>query len=261
MEKTDNQVVIVTGSGRGIGKGIAKCFIDEGASVVIATYEHDEGKATANEFISQGGDATFIQTDVSSEESIKNMINQTIEKYGKIDILINNAGITIFKTIEEATIEDWERLINIDLRGPFLCSKYALPYLKKQKGASIINISSNHSVATLPNTEIYAAAKGGVNAMTRSMALSLGEMGVRVNTISPGFTETPHYHTWLSEFEDGAGVHKDVIDLHATNQICTPEDIGHMAVFLASNKAKMMTGENVIVDGGISARLYNSDVF
>lgn len=258
MGRLANQVAIITGAGKGIGKGIAKCFIEAGAIVVIATLEHEEGKKTEKELIQAGGKAVFIQTDVESEESIKKMVEKAYDLFGRIDTLINNAGITIFKSLEEATIEDWNKLINIDLRGPFLCSKYVLPYMKERKSGSIINISSNHSVATLPNTEIYAAAKGGINAMTRSLALSLGEFGIRVNAICPGFTNTPHYTNWLAEMGD---VEEEIEKLHAIGRISKPEDIGKLAVFLSSDDSTMVTGESIVIDGGVSARLYHSDRF
>lgn len=258
MGRLSDQVTIITGAGKGIGKGIAKRFIEEGSIVVIATLEDDEGKKTEKELTEAGGKAVFIQTDVSSEESIKRMVEKTYSLFGKIDTLINNAGITIFKSLEEATIEDWNKLINIDLRGPFLCSKYVLPYMKQSKSGSIINISSNHSIATLPHTEIYAAAKGGINAMTRSLALSLGEFGIRVNAICPGFTNTPHYSNWLAKMGD---VEEEIEKLHVLGRISNPEDIGNLAVFLSSDHSSMITGENIVIDGGVSARLYHSDDF
>lgn len=250
--------MIVTGAGRGVGQGIALCMAEEGASVVIATLEAEEGKRTEDMIRKAGGSAYFIQTDVSSESSIVSMIAQTVSHYGKINSLVNNAGITLFKPILEATLEDWDNVINIDLRGTFLCVKYAVPEMKKQNNASVINISSNHALATLPDTEMYAAAKGGVNAMTRSMALSLGKYGIRVNAICPGFTDTPHYRNWLQQSGNPHETEREVVGLHAGSAIGTPEDIGRLAVYLASEQSRMMTGAELVVDGGLSARLYHS---
>lgn len=261
MSRLKNQVAIVTGSGKGIGKGIAKAFIDQGATVVIATKEYDEGKSTEKELIGLGGKCLFVKTDVESEESIKEMIKVTINKFGKINTLVNNAGITLFKSMEEVTVEDWDKVINIDLRGTFLCTKYAVSQMIHQtSGGSIINISSNHAFSTLPDTEIYSAAKGGVNAMSRSMALSLGDKGIRVNAICPGFTETSHYRNWLNEKDNPDKVHEEVQKLHALQGMCKPEDIANLAVFLASDESSQMTGESIVLDGGLSTHLYHSDI-
>ena len=253
-----DKVAIVTGSGKGIGKGIALEFAKEGASVVIATIDEAEGKETDQEIRSLGGTSLFVQTDVSSEASIRHMVETAVDAFGQLDVLVNNAGVTIFKPLLEATVEDWDRLMNIDLRGVFLCSKYVAPYMIKGGGGSIINISSNHAVATLPDTEMYAAAKAGVNGMTRSMAISLGKSGISVNAICPGFTDTPHYRQWLASHEDAKAVEEEVHWLHAGKRICTPEDIGKLALYLASDESEMITGSEIMIDGGVTARLYNS---
>src|SRR5690606_5810243 len=174
MHTTNDKVVVITGAGKGIGRGIAEYFAKQQWVVILATRTDKEGIFVQKTINQQGYQSLFIQTDVADETSIKNMVNLVLEKYGRIDALINNAGITRFKPLLESSIEDWNELINIDLRGVFLCSKYVAQAMvtKKIKG-SIINISSNHAFRTLPDTEIYAAAKGGVNAMTRSMAISL----------------------------------------------------------------------------------------
>lgn len=252
------KVVIVTGAGRGIGKGIALEFAKEGAAVIVSTLEENEGRETEREIREMGGEAQFIQTDVSTEDSVRKMVEGVIDTHRRIDVLVNNAGITLFKPLLEATLEDWEQVINIDLRGVFLCSKYVAAHMVRQRKGSIINISSNHAVATLPDSEIYAAAKAGVNGMTRSMALSLGKWGIRVNAICPGFTDTPHYRKWLAASGNAAAVEEEVRWLHAGNRICTPEDIGKLALYLASDDAEMITGAEIIIDGGVSARLYHS---
>jgi NAD(P)-dependent dehydrogenase (short-subunit alcohol dehydrogenase family) len=252
------KVAIVTGSGKGIGRGIALEFAKEGAAVIVATLVETEGLDTEQAIRDLGGTAQFVHTDVSSEDSIRNMVDQVVKTYGRIDVLVNNAGITLFKPLLEATIEDWDKVINIDLRGVFLCSKYAAAQMIKQQKGSIINISSNHAVATLPNAEMYAAAKAGVNGMTRSMALSLGKMGIRVNAICPGFTDTPHYRSWLQSRGNADEIETEICWLHAGSRICTPEDIGKLALYLASDEAEMITGAELLIDGGLSARLYHS---
>jgi NAD(P)-dependent dehydrogenase (short-subunit alcohol dehydrogenase family) len=253
-----DQVAIVTGAGRGIGRGIAEVFAAEGAKVVIATLKEDEGQETLDIIRAKGGEAVVVQTDVSSEASVKAMIGETLKTYGRINTLVNNAGITLFKSLFEVTLEDWNKVIGIDLLGVFLCSKYAAAEMRA-RGGSIINISSNHAISTIPNAEMYAAAKGGVNAMTRSMALSLGQYGIRVNAVMPGFTETPHYHEWMKA-KASAGVEEEVLSLHATGHITTPEEIGKLAVYLASDDSKSMTGAELLIDNALTARLYNSRI-
>lgn len=261
MGELKNKVVIITGSGKGIGRGMAEVFAKNGAITIIATRGEDSGIEVEKSIISQGYEAKFIKTDVSSEKSIKNMVEKVLQLYGKIDVLINNAGITLFKPLIDATIEDWEQVINIDLRGTFLCSKYvAESMIKNNISGSIINISSNHAFRTLPDTEIYAAAKGGVNAMTRSMALSLGKYNIRVNAICPGFTDTPHYQNWLSEKDDPNEVENEVNSLHANGSICKPEDIANIAMFLSTEKSNKITGSEILIDNGMTAKLYDSEI-
>jgi len=262
MKELKNKVIIVTGAGNGIGKGIAKTFARYGAKIIIATQYDTEGLQVESEILAEGNWAKHIKTDVREEASIKNLISEVSIHLGRIDILINNAGITMFKSILDSSIDDWNKVIDTDLRGVFLCSKYIAQFMiSKNLSGSIINISSNHAYRTLPNTEIYAAAKGGVNAMTRSMALSLGKYGIRVNTICPGFTDTHHYQTWLKEKSNSLQINEDVLNLHASHKISTPDDIANLAVFLASDNSKNITGADFLIDGGLTARLYHSEDF
>lgn len=262
MQDINNKVVIVTGSGNGIGKGIAELMAKRGAKVILATKYDDEGSALENNLMEMGYWARYVQTDVSNEESVKNMVEEVLGITGKIDVLVNNAGITIFKSILEATLSDWNKVIDTDLKGVFLCSKYvAAAMVTNLDGGSIVNISSNHAYRTLPDTEMYAAAKGGINAMTRSMAISLGKFGIRVNAVCPGFTDTNHYQRWLSEKENPGAIEKEIFDLHALGKISTPEDIAELVFFLVTDSSKNITGSDFLIDGGLTARLYHSDKF
>jgi len=258
--KFQDQVVIVTGAGKGIGKGIAVEFAKEGASVIVATRGEQDGQNTVEEIVSAGGKAQLVTLDVRSEDSVRGLMDGVADTYGRIDVLVNNAGITLFKSILEADLDDWERVVNTNLRGYFLCSKYAARHMVKRGKGVILNISSNHAYATLPDTEIYAATKGGINAMTRSMALSLRPHGIRVNVICPGFTRTPHYDNWLQSNPQAGQVEEEIAWLHSGSRICEPEDIGKLAVFLASDDAEMINGSDILIDGGLTARLYNSRI-
>ncbi len=262
MRDMNNKVVVVTGAGNGIGKGIAELMAERGAKVILATKYDEEGYLLEKALKAQGYWACYVQTDVSNEESVKNMVSQVLKLTGKIDVLVNNAGITIFKSILDATVSDWNKVIDTDLKGVFLCSKYvAAAMIENKDGGSIVNISSNHAYRTLPDTEMYAAAKGGVNAMTRSMAISLGQFGIRVNAVCPGFTDTNHYQHWLAEKENPEQVEKEIFGLHALGKISTPGDIAELVFFLSADSSKNITGSDFLIDGGLTAKLYHSEKF
>ena len=254
------RVALVTGAGRGIGQGIAKEMARAGARVVVAELDVEVGQRAAQELQSGGLEATFVETDVADPVSAARAVEFAVEHHGKLDILVNNAGITTFKDMFEVTPDDWDRLMGIDLRGLFFTSQAAARVMKAAGSGVILHISSNHALATLPHTEIYAAAKGGVNAMTRAMALSLGPCGIRVLSLSPGFTDTPHYRHWLAE-RGAAETERAVNALHPAGRIGTPQDIGQVAVFLASDGARTLTGVDITADAGLSARLYSAENF
>jgi NAD(P)-dependent dehydrogenase (short-subunit alcohol dehydrogenase family) len=251
------RVAIVTGGGQGIGKGIAITLAQEGATVIIAEKNPVTGSEVAEKIKQAGGDALFLQTNTISEANIRWMVEQTVEQYGRIDILVNNAGITVFKSLLNATSEDWDTLININLRGYFLCSKYVAPIMIERGQGSIIHISSDHAFATIPHAEIYAASKGGINAMTRAMALSLGQYGIRVNAICPGFVATENALEKIAN--EDAEVSEARNSLHALGHITKPEDIGQLALYLASDASRMITGTELRIDAGLSARLYHNE--
>ena len=254
------KVALVTGAGQGIGLGIAQELARAGARVVVAELNVETGRRAASALASAGLEASFVETDVTDPSSSAHAVQFTQERYGALDILINNAGITMFRDMFEVTPADWDHLMNLDLRGLFFASQAAARVMKAAGGGVIIHISSNHALATLPHSEIYAAAKGGVNALTRAMALSLGPHGIRVLSLSPGFTDTPHYRRWLDEREE-AETERAVNALHPAGRINTPQEIGQLAAFLASGSARALTGVDITADAGLSARLYSADGF
>lgn len=249
------QVAIVTGGGRGIGKGIALTLAQAGATVVLAEKNPVTGREVEEEILQAGGSALFLHTDVTVEENICRMVEQTVDRYNRIDILVNNAGVTVFKSLLTATGEDWDNVINLNLRAYFLCSKYVVPVMIEGRRGVIIHISSDHAFASIPHAEIYAASKGGINAMTHAMALSLGPYGIRVNAICPGFVTTEQV-TQRLEGRD-ADLEKRRNDLHALGRTARPSDIGQLALYLASDAARVITGEAIRIDAGLAARLYD----
>ena len=246
-----DKVAIVTGSSKGIGEGIAKVFSREGAKVAVVCRTEDAGVKMANELGAAEGRAVFIKTDVSSGESVRNMIQATVNAFGKIDILVNNAGYHISKNVEETSEEEWEFIINTNLRSTFLCSKYAIPHLRKTRG-NIINISSMVGLVGQPNAGAYSATKGGQIAMSKGMAIDFAPDGIRVNAICPGWIATPLVEDWFSQQKDPVAARKYIYSQHPLGRIGTGEECGEAALYLASGEAAFVTGITLNIDGGIT---------
>lgn len=256
FERLKDRVAIVTGGARGIGEGCCELFAEEGAKIVLADIQDADGKAVAERIKSKGGEALFVHCDIGVESDIANLYKATIETFGTVDILVNNAGVELFKDALNTTTEEWEYVMSVDLRGVFLCSRYCLPtMLDKGKGA-IVNISSVHAIQTIKGITAYAAAKGGVAAMTRNMALDYAPK-VRINTIFPGFIATTIWDRFVAAAEDPDKLVADVMALQPMGRLGTSRDVAQAALFLASDEASWITGATLIVDGGLTARLYN----
>ena len=249
--KLKDKVAIVTGSSKGIGEGIARVFSQEGAKVVVVCRTEEAGKKMADELGAAEGEAIFVQTDVKSSESIQNLITTTIETFGKLDILVNNAGYHISKNVEETSEEEWEFIINTNLRSTFLCGKYAIPYLRKTRG-NIINISSMVGLVGQPNAGAYSSTKGGQIAMSKGMAIDFAPDGIRVNVICPGWIQTPLVDDWFSQQKDPEAAQKYIFGQHPLGRIGTIEECGKAALFLASDDAAFVTGITLNIDGGVT---------
>ena len=253
----EDRTVIVTGASSGIGRRIAFRFAADGASVVCASptnepktgVHHDQDVSRPTESVIRSeydGTASFVATDVSDPASVQNMVEDTVAEYGGIDVLVNNAGIFIDKDSQETTIEDWHRLLDVDLGGTFFCSKYAIPHLIESEG-DIINIASvNASEGGLGPS--YASAKAGQVNLTRDLAVELGPDNVTVNCISPGYVKTP-----IQDYLDDEDIER-TRELLPMARLGEPEDIANAAAFLASDEASWITGAEIPVDGGWSSR-------
>lgn len=244
------RTAIVTGGGQGIGKAIARKFLLEGMRVVIAEYDEQAGTETEKEFQSFG-EITFIHTDVADANMVRNSVEKTVGLFGEIDILINNAGIMIRKPVSDLSLEEWNRVIGVNLTGAFLFSKYAANSLR-DAGGCIINIASTRALMSEPDTESYSASKGGLAALTHALAVSLGPQ-VRVNCISPGWIE-------VSEWKKSGSRHTADLSSqdhlqHPVGRVGKPEDIADLAFFLASPEATFITGSNFYVDGGMTRKM------
>ena len=247
--RLEGKVAIVTGSSKGIGEGVARVFSREGAKVVVVSRNREEGERMARELGSENGMALYVQTDVTSSESIQNLINTTVETFGRLDIVVNNAGYHLSKSVEDTSEDEWEFIINTNLRSTFLCSKYSIPHLRKTKGA-IINMSSMVGLVGQPNAGAYSASKGGQIGMTRNMAIDLAPDGIRVNAICPGWIATPLVEDWFSQQDDPEASRKYIYGQHPLGRIGTSEECGEAALYLAT--AEFVTGITLNIEGAIT---------
>lgn len=253
MNRLEGKVAIVTGSTSGIGVGIAKLFAAEGAKVVICGRRQEKGQAVVDEIVKDGGEAWYHFADLTDMSSIEALIKDTFEKYGSLDVLVNNAANVGLKDgkVDELTLEMWDAIFQSDLRGTFYTIKCALPYMQKnEKGGSIINIGSMASCGGDLGSTAYACAKAGVNLLTQSTALQYGKDNIRCNCVRPGLIVTPQNEAHVPQ------VLKDIfLSNIMVNRYGCPEDIGHMCVYLASDESSYVTGQIIDVDGGLNSHV------
>jgi len=250
-----DKVCIVTGGAKGIGAAIAMRLGVEGCLTVIFDIDQYAGEYRVREFSEKGIKAVFYKVDVSREDEVSSAVEDVYRRYNKINVLINNAGIGFSgKSLEEQTFEEWMRVINTNLTGPWLCSKHVIKYMKKSGGV-IINISSTRAIQSEPNTEPYSASKGGLLALTHAMAISLSKYKIRVIAVSPGWVDTS---LWQIPPRKPELTNLDHM-WHPAGRVGRPEDIASLIAFLASEEAEWITGVNIIIDGGVSIRMIYPD--
>ena len=240
------KTAFVTGGTGGIGSAICKRFAREGAQVIAADL------AAPSELPER---VEFIAYDVTDEDICRNTFNELAARWNKLDILVNAAGIEIEKTIEDTTLEEWNRIFAINVTGMFLTSKYALPLVRKSAAASIINFGSYDGYIADPGLAAYCATKGAVHALTRAMACDHGPEGIRVNAICPGYVDTPMLRSFFGESGDIESLKQAVRDVHPTRTYGTPEDIANLVNWLASDEARYASGQLWVLDGGLSAQV------
>ena len=243
--KFRNKAVVVTGAGRGIGRAIARAFSAEGANVIVADKDDGTGLETERLIGSEGGRARFIRCDVRKPSDIISLIKKTAEYYTGVDILVNNAGYGIWKSPYDITPDEWDDVINTNLRGAFLCAREAALVMKQHGGGTIINIASTRAFMSEPHSEAYAASKGGIVSLTHALAASLAGDNIRVNCISPGWIETGDY-SLLREAD-----HRQ----HFSGRVGRPDDVARACLFLCSDENSFINGENLIIDGGMTRKM------
>jgi NAD(P)-dependent dehydrogenase (short-subunit alcohol dehydrogenase family) len=252
--KFNNKTVVVTGSGSGIGRATAICFAKEGASVVIADINPDAAKQTVDLIQKEKGKAVAFQADVSDPLSVQELVSFTIRTFSKVNAIVNNAAIQINKTAEDTSFEEWSRQLAVNLGGVFLCSKYFLPHLR-ETGGSIVNMSSVNGFFVEPTCAGYCATKAGIMGLTKAMAIDHGHQGVRVNCICPGYIDAGLAEGYFQAQADPVLARQEAGKLHALWRIGKPEEVGRVAVFLASDDASFVTGTSMVVDGGFGSGL------
>lgn len=245
-KRMEDKVVIITGGAKGIGKGISNVFAKEGGKILIVVRSEETAKKAVEEIKEKGGEASYFIGDVSKENDMNKMAETCIERYGKIDVLCHNAGIFPEKRLEDMTIEDWDLVNNINLRGTFLTVKACLPYMKKQRyGRIVITSSITGNKVGNPGLTHYAASKGGVNGFIKSAAIELAKDNITVNGVEPGNIMTEGMSSQLGE--EYIKAQEASIPM---GKLGEPEDIGYTTLFLASDEAKYITGQTITVDGG-----------
>jgi NAD(P)-dependent dehydrogenase (short-subunit alcohol dehydrogenase family) len=255
--RLEHKVAIVTGAGGGIGEGIVRRFAREGASVVVADIDRAASRRVAEAIGAEGGRAIVSQTDVTDDRALDDLVTRTLDAFGTVHILVNNAGILRFTPLDTLTRTLWDQVLAVNLTAPVFLSQRVLPHLRAAGGGSIVNISSIQAVLTGPTFAAYAASKGGVLALTRSMALELGPLGIRVNAVLPGYIRTPLF---LADAErlGGGDPERFVAELEpriALRRVGTPEDVAGAVLFAVSDDAAYLNGAAITVDAGVTVQL------
>ncbi len=252
--RLEGKVAFITGAGRGIGRAVAHKFAAEGAAVVVAERDASSGKAVADELLAIGHRALFIATDITRESEVRQAIDQTVAHFGKLDIVVNNAGITFRYEATTMTEDQWHAAMDVDVKGVWLCCKHAIPHMQAQGGGAIVNISSVHARVTAAKHFPYGAAKAAVLGLTRSLALDYGPHNIRVNAICPGWVRSEAVEEWIQSQPDPLAYEARVLSFQPLRRIGTPEEIANLVAFIASDEASYMTGAELVIDGGLTVQ-------
>lgn len=256
MGRAAGKVALVTGSSKGIGAAAAEMLAAEGARIVVTDVDQQDGELVVTRIKAAGGEAVFIKLDVTDETAWEEVINRTVERFGGLHVLVNNAGIAIKGDAETALLEDWRKTMAVNLDAVFLGTKQAIRAIKKNSGGSIINISSIEGIVADPDLAAYNGSKGGVRSFTKSAALHCARSGykIRVNSIHPGYIWTPMVEDYLKQVGDVDEGRKAIDSLHPLGHAGEPIDVAYGILYLASDESRFMTGSELVIDGGYTAR-------
>ena len=253
MARLEGKVALISGAARGMGAAEARIFAKEGAKVVIGDVLQEEGAAVAGEISEFGGEALFVHLDVTDEESWRSAVGEAVKTFGKLDVLVNNAGIWRGGRVEDTTSEDWDAVLDVNAKGVFLGTKLAIPEMRKAGGGSIVNISSTAGLVGSARgaASAYTASKGAVRLFTKSTAMQYAKEGIRANSVHPGAVDTPMIQQVWDSFDpndEGPRMRNPL------GRIGTPEDVAYGALFLASDESSFVTGSELVIDGGGTAQ-------
>ncbi|WP_026699763.1 SDR family NAD(P)-dependent oxidoreductase [Salibacterium aidingense] len=246
-----NKVTLITGAGSGIGRQTALLFAEEGATVIVNDIDPGKGNETKNRIRHKGGEAYYFQADTTQAVSVKEMMETIVHEHGGIDVLFNNAGISGVNPLHKIEEKEWDHIINVNIKGVFLPSKYVLPYMMESESGSIINMSSCIAEVGLADRASYAATKGAVLSLTKSMQVDYAPFNIRVNALLPGTILTPFVEGYLKDSSDAEGAIEKIKKRQLSGELGKPEDVASAALFLASDQSKFMMGSPLYIDGGV----------
>jgi NAD(P)-dependent dehydrogenase (short-subunit alcohol dehydrogenase family) len=252
--RLQDKVCVITGAGAGIGRAIALEFAREGASVVVADIDQAAADRTVSRIGETGATALAFGVDVAEPQSVEALVRATVDAFGAVHVVVNNAAIQVSKWVEDTTFEEWNRQMAVNVGGVFLCSKYFLPHLRKTRGA-IVNLSSVNGYFVEPMCAGYCATKAAIIAFTKALAIDHGRDGIRVNCICPGYIDAGLAEAYFLAQTDPAAARASAGKLHALGRVGQPEEVARAAVFLATGESSFMTGSAVVVDGGFGSGL------